>query len=81
MFTHLKTIITLGYDEDTNVIVLSTVGGVFMLQLDSMKIKRVYKGAGICYDNFHPYKNFYTAGNASYTFTSYGKIILFFFAD
>ncbi|KAE8779646.1 hypothetical protein D1007_47360 [Hordeum vulgare] len=62
MFTHLKTIITLGYDEDTNVIVLSTVGGVFMLQLDSMKIKRVYKGAGICYDNFHPYKNFYTAG-------------------
>ncbi|XP_044953712.1 uncharacterized protein LOC123403858 [Hordeum vulgare subsp. vulgare] len=62
MFTHLKTIITLGYDEDTNVIVLSTVGGVFMLQLDSMKIKRIYKGAGICYDNFHPYKNFYTAG-------------------
>uniref|UniRef100_A0A453MPD4 F-box domain-containing protein n=2 Tax=Aegilops tauschii subsp. strangulata TaxID=200361 RepID=A0A453MPD4_AEGTS len=62
MFSRSKKIIITGYDEDTNVIVLSTIGGVFMLQLYSMEIKRICKGGGLCLDNFHPYTNFYTTG-------------------
>ncbi|KAF7081944.1 hypothetical protein CFC21_085840 [Triticum aestivum] len=50
-----------GYDEDTNVIVLTSMTGNFTLQLDSMQIKHIVKRNNICYDPFYPYTNFYTA--------------------
>ncbi|XBI42905.1 hypothetical protein VPH35_107740 [Triticum aestivum] len=50
-----------GYDEDTNVIVLTTTTGNFTLELDTMKIKRIVKGNTICFATFYPYTNFYTA--------------------
>ena len=53
-----------GYDEDTNVIVLTSMTGNFTLQLDSMQIKHIVKRNNICYDPFYPYTNFYTAGRA-----------------
>ncbi|XBH75359.1 hypothetical protein VPH35_102128 [Triticum aestivum] len=66
IFSDLKTVLITGYDEDTNVIILSTMIGVFMLQLDSMQIKHLIKINDLCYANFHPYKNFYTAGKISF---------------
>ena len=54
-----------GYDEDTNAIVLSTAIGNFMLQLDSGQIKHIIKRNDMCIDMFYPYHNFYTAGNTS----------------
>ncbi|VAI00472.1 unnamed protein product [Triticum turgidum subsp. durum] len=51
-----------GYDEDTNAIVLSTGIGNFMIQLDSMQIKHIIKRNDMCIDMFYPYHNFYTAG-------------------
>jgi hypothetical protein len=80
MFSHSKKIMITGYDEDTNVIVLSTIAGVFMLQLESMQIKHICKGRGICSDNFHPYTNFYTAGNTS-IFTWHEQKVYLFFVD
>ncbi|XBH59638.1 hypothetical protein VPH35_114341 [Triticum aestivum] len=51
-----------GYDEDANVIVLTTITGNFTLQVDSMEIKHIVKRNNICLDTFYPYRNFYTAG-------------------
>uniref|UniRef100_A0A453MPJ4 Uncharacterized protein n=1 Tax=Aegilops tauschii subsp. strangulata TaxID=200361 RepID=A0A453MPJ4_AEGTS len=52
----------IGYDEDTNVIVLSTIIGQFMLQLDLMQSKHiVITNNSISYGTFYPYSNFYTA--------------------
>ncbi|KAF7076780.1 hypothetical protein CFC21_081389 [Triticum aestivum] len=51
-----------GYDEDANVIVLTTITGNFTLQVDSMQIKHIVKRNNICLDTFYPYRNFYTAG-------------------
>jgi hypothetical protein len=57
------TILFTGYDEDTNVVVLATRLGNFMLQLGSIKIKHIIKRNNLgCYI-FYPYTNFYTAGN------------------
>ncbi|VAH96182.1 unnamed protein product [Triticum turgidum subsp. durum] len=50
-----------GYDEDTNAIVLSTAIGNFMLQLDSGQIKHIIKRNDMCIDMVYPYHNFYTA--------------------
>ncbi|XBH75320.1 hypothetical protein VPH35_102101 [Triticum aestivum] len=54
-----------GYDEDTNVIVLTTTTGNFTLEVDSMKIKRIVKRNTLCFATFYSYTNFYTAGNGS----------------
>ncbi|XBI42845.1 hypothetical protein VPH35_107694 [Triticum aestivum] len=54
--------IFVGYDEDTNLVVLSTMIGNFTLQIDSIQIKHIVKRNQICQDTFHPYRNFYTAG-------------------
>uniref|UniRef100_A0ACD5Y9F4 Uncharacterized protein n=3 Tax=Avena sativa TaxID=4498 RepID=A0ACD5Y9F4_AVESA len=59
---HRKHIHFVGYDADTNVIVLSTMIGNFTLQLDSMQIRHIMKRNDISYDTFYPYTNFYTAG-------------------
>uniref|UniRef100_A0ACD5ZAU5 Uncharacterized protein n=1 Tax=Avena sativa TaxID=4498 RepID=A0ACD5ZAU5_AVESA len=59
---HCKHIHFVGYDADTNVIVLSTMIGNFMLQLDSVQIRHIMKRNDISYDTFYPYTNFYTAG-------------------
>ena len=55
----------LGYDEDTNVIVLSTSIGRFMLQLDSMQIRDISVRTNLRHPVIYPYRNFYTAGNTS----------------
>ncbi|XBI42951.1 hypothetical protein VPH35_107786 [Triticum aestivum] len=49
-----------GYDEEKNLIVLSTTGGKFMLQVGSMKIRNICKGNLISDETFYPYTNFYT---------------------
>ena len=52
-----------GYDEEKILIVLSTTGGNFMLQVGSMKIRNICKGDLISDETFYPYTNFYTTGN------------------
>ncbi|XP_051177114.1 uncharacterized protein [Lolium perenne] len=51
-----------GYDEDANMVVLSTMIGNFTLQLDSMLIRHIIRRNEMCYNSFYPYRNFYTAG-------------------
>jgi hypothetical protein len=62
-----KWVLLAGYDEVTNVILLSTRIGKFMLQLESMQITKISeKNDSInCFMEFYPYTNFYTAGNTS----------------
>jgi hypothetical protein len=54
-----------GYDEDTNMMVLSTMIGNFTLQLDSMLIKHIIKRNSMSFNSLYPYRSFYTAGNTS----------------
>ncbi|CAM0907948.1 unnamed protein product [Alopecurus aequalis] len=52
-----------GYDEDSNVIVLATYIGNFMLQLDLTRFKIISKRRNCRSTKIHyPYRNFYTAG-------------------
>ncbi|XBI24837.1 hypothetical protein VPH35_049871 [Triticum aestivum] len=60
----------LGYDEDTNVIVLSTSIGRFMLQLDSMQIRDISIRAKICYPFICPYTNLYVAEKGTWERTA-----------
>lgn len=55
-------IFLVGYDEDTNVIVLSTMTSTFMLQLDSMQIRDISVRTNLRHPVIYPYRNFYTAG-------------------
>ncbi|XP_044443078.1 uncharacterized protein [Triticum aestivum] len=59
---HERVLLIMGYDEDTNVIVLSTTVGNFLLQVESMQIRHITHTSKTCYDPLHPYTNFYTAG-------------------
>jgi hypothetical protein len=61
----LKTVLIMGYDEDTNMFFLSTTVGNFLLQLESMQIRHITHRSKMCHDPFYPYTNFYTAGNTS----------------
>jgi hypothetical protein len=58
-----KRILIVGYDEDTNVIVLSTRIGDFMLHIESARITNISRRNYMCCKNFYPYRNFYTVGN------------------
>ncbi|CAM0948251.1 unnamed protein product [Alopecurus aequalis] len=51
----------MGYDEESNVIVLGTYIGDFMLQLESIQFERI--SFRNCWNNkmHYPYRNFYTA--------------------
>jgi hypothetical protein len=62
-----KWVFLVGYDEDTNVIVLSTMIGNFVLQLESTQIWQISESDPNknCYMEFYPYTNFYTTGNTS----------------
>lgn len=51
-----------GYDEESNAIVLATYIGDFMLQLDSMQFIRISKRNCWSSKLYYPYRNFYTAG-------------------
>ncbi|XP_048536224.1 uncharacterized protein LOC125514893 isoform X2 [Triticum urartu] len=51
-----------GYDEDSDVIILSTYIGDFMLQLKSMRFTRFSKRNCWSHKTHYPYRNFYTAG-------------------
>ncbi|CAM0944021.1 unnamed protein product [Alopecurus aequalis] len=56
-------VVLLGYDEDTHVIVMSMGFGKFILQLESMQIRKISEiNDGALYMAFYPYTNFYTAG-------------------
>jgi hypothetical protein len=54
-----------GYDEESNVIVLGTYLGDFMLQPESMRFTRFSKRNSWDNKMHYPYTNFYTAGNTS----------------
>jgi hypothetical protein len=60
-------VLLVGYDEDTNAIVLSTMIGNFVLQLESTQIWQISESDPNknCYMEFYPYTNFYTTGNTS----------------
>uniref|UniRef100_A0ACD6AKQ8 Uncharacterized protein n=1 Tax=Avena sativa TaxID=4498 RepID=A0ACD6AKQ8_AVESA len=57
-----KWVLFMGYDEDNNVILLTTSIGKFMLQLESMQIKKISETHENRYMVFYPYANFYIAG-------------------
>jgi hypothetical protein len=61
MNTGLVTTSLVGYDEDSNEIVLATCIGLFMVEVDSMLSRAISESklCSICY----PYRNFFTAGN------------------
>jgi hypothetical protein len=63
--TIFKDAFMVGYDEDSNEIVLASLSGVIMLQIGSMKVRTVYKRYSVDNKIFYPYRNFYTAGNTS----------------
>uniref|UniRef100_A0A287T3X0 F-box protein AT5G49610-like beta-propeller domain-containing protein n=1 Tax=Hordeum vulgare subsp. vulgare TaxID=112509 RepID=A0A287T3X0_HORVV len=53
------------YDEESNVVVLATFTGDFMLRLESMRFRRISERN--VWDNntiHYPYRNFYTVGSA-----------------
>lgn len=60
MNTGLVTTSLVGYDEDSNEIVLATCIGLFMVEVDSMLSRAISESklCSICY----PYRNFFTAG-------------------
>ncbi|VAI41222.1 unnamed protein product [Triticum turgidum subsp. durum] len=62
MRSDLKEVEMVGYEEDSNMIVLSTYIGDFMLQLESMRFERFSKRNCTWNRIHHPYRNFYTAG-------------------
>ena len=55
-----------GYDEDTNVIFLSTFFGNYMLQLETTQFTNLFKARRNCMSSrtFYPYRNFYITGNS-----------------
>ena len=55
----------LRYDEGKNVIDLSTLIGMAMVQLDSMQIRDISVRTNLRHPVIYPYRNFYTAGNTS----------------
>lgn len=64
MHSDLKRAKMVGYDEDSNVIVLATYIGDFMLRLDSGQCRTISKRRNYWSTKIHyPYRNFYTAGN------------------
>ncbi|CAM0878567.1 unnamed protein product [Alopecurus aequalis] len=62
MDSALKVALMVGYDEDSNAVVLATDIGVFMLQIESMQFRTVSKTYTRDSKIFYPYRNFYTAG-------------------
>lgn len=59
-----RSVLIVGYDEESNDVILSMKIGNFMLHLDSMKITHIIKREDtICYNTFLPYRSFYTAGS------------------
>lgn len=58
----VKLVLMPGYDEDTNVIFLSSVSHDFMLQLESMQFKYIGRREYMSSRFYYPYTNFYTAG-------------------
>ena len=77
-----KRVLLAGYNEDTNVIVLTTLIGNFMLQVDSMQISNIPKANDLIYIRFSPYTNFDTAGNTLLsTLHKQQKINSFLLAD
>lgn len=55
-----KRVLMVGCNEDTSLIVLSTMIGDFMLQIESMQIRNISKRNYMCMKIFYPYTNFYT---------------------
>jgi hypothetical protein len=55
----------LGYDEDTNIIFLSTDVGDFLVQLDSSEFRNVPRIEQNYPMACYPYSNFYSPGNIS----------------
>jgi hypothetical protein len=65
MDSYEKLVYMVGYDEDSNEVVLATYVGDFMLQLDSRRFRRFSKSKEYPPINIttqYPYRNFYTAG-------------------
>lgn len=52
-----------GYDEESNALVLAMDFGVFMLELDSMQFRTLSKSSRWGTKIHYPYRNFFTAGN------------------
>ena len=58
--SQIKTV--LGYAEKNNVVILWACGIVFMVHLESLQFKKLFKTNRPFY--FHPFENVYTAGNS-----------------
>lgn len=57
-----KSTAMVGYDEESNVIVLATFIGDFMLQLEPMQFRRISERNWWDNKTHYPYRNFYSAG-------------------
>jgi hypothetical protein len=66
----------LGFTEDSNVVVLWTANGLFMVQLGSLQFKKLSE-TRVCV--YHPFASVYTAGNACLYEESIIKTNMFFF--
>jgi hypothetical protein len=55
-----ESLCVLGFAEVNSVLFLLTVTGFFLIQLESLKFKRLLETNGICY--YHPFESVYAAG-------------------
>jgi hypothetical protein len=61
----------LGYDNNTNTMVLSTTIGASMVQLETLDLRNIPERS---YATYYPYTNFYTTGNTLPIFTLINNI-------
>ncbi|KAM3403137.1 hypothetical protein ACQJBY_006725 [Aegilops geniculata] len=63
-WTNLQTVLEVAGDE--NVVFMSTIGGVFMVHLESLQFKKIFESnpfAECTTSTIHPFTSFFTAGN------------------
>jgi hypothetical protein len=64
----------LGYDSDSNTIVLSTTTGALVVQLDTLEFRSIPKRR---HSTYYPYRNFYTTGNTLHIHHTPSVILLY----
>uniref|UniRef100_A0A453N347 F-box domain-containing protein n=1 Tax=Aegilops tauschii subsp. strangulata TaxID=200361 RepID=A0A453N347_AEGTS len=57
-----RPLMILGYAEQNNAVFLWTVIGVLMIQLESLKFKKLFKT--MTFSHYHPFESVYSAGNS-----------------
>jgi hypothetical protein len=68
----------LGLVGDDNMMLLLTDAGLFVVHLESMKVKKISNVTSLSYDTHHLFTSFFSAGNYHAMHFSHSKIEPFF---